>query len=375
MRILELPAYFTPHIGGIEAIVHSLSKEWVKLGHHVKAITSSIGSDVKDEFMDGIAVNRAGAVTIFNNPVALTLIPKILLDTERFDIAHIHHPHPFWIYFSSLACRLRRIPYVFHMHGCEFTYPGIMDGLARIWNWIFLNSVIKHAAKIMTHTQKAIPQSKYMQKYVHKIVYIPHGADFVYDPRSDVRENFIFTVGVREYKRLDVLIRTMPLILKKVKTKLLIAGDGPEKAALLRLVQDLKLTCDVKFLGYISDEQKYDLYSKASVFVLPSPTIMESFGTVAFEAFSMKCPVIVTSGAGISEVFERENIGIVVQPFDPKDLAEQVITVLKNKRLAKRLGEQGYKVIAKRYRWEDIAKQYLAVFEVVVNGTEDRRRI
>lgn len=375
MRILELPAYFTPHIGGIESIVHSLSKEWVKLGHHVKVVTSSIGSDMADEFMDGIAVNRAGAVTIFDNPVALTLIPEILLDSERFDIAHIHHPHPFWIYFSSLACRLRRIPYVFHMHGREIIYPRLMNIPAKVYNTLFLNSVMKHAAKIMTHTQKVIPQSEYMKKYSAKIVHIPHGVDLLYDPRNEVRENFIFTVGVRDYKRLDVLIKAMPFILKKVDTKLLIAGDGPEKAHLLRLVQDLKLTCDVKFLGYVSDEQKYDLYSKAGVFVLPSPTIMESFGTVAFEAFSMKCPVIITSGAGISEVFEKENIGVVVQPFDPKDMAEQVINVLKNKRLAKRLGEQGYKIITERYRWEDIAKQYLAVFEGVVNGTENRRRI
>ncbi len=375
MRILELPAYFTPHIGGIESIVHSLSKEWVKLGHHVKIVTSSLGSDVTDEFMDSIAVNRTGAVKIMHDAIAPTLFFKLLFDPERFDIAHIHHPHPFWIYFSSLACRLRKIPYVFHMHGREIIYPGLMNIPAKIYNWLFLDSVMKHATKIMTHTQKVIPQSTYMKKYAPKIVHIPHGVDFVYDSLNNQRENFIFTVGVREYKRLDVLIRAMPLILKKTKTKLLIAGDGPEKANLLRLVQDLKLTCDVKFLGYISDEQKYDLYSKAGVFVLPSPTIMESFGTVAFEAFSMKCPVVVTSGAGISEVFEKENIGVVVQPFDPKDLAEQVISVLKDKRSAKRLGEQGYKVISERYRWKDIARQYLAVFEGVVNGTKDRRYI
>jgi glycosyltransferase involved in cell wall biosynthesis len=361
MKILELPAYFLPHTGGIESIVYSLSKEWAVLGHSVKVITSSIGSDVRHEVMNGVKVKRVPAFNFMQDAIA----PKLYFKLERADVAHIHHPHPFWIYVCSLYCRVHHVPYVFHMHGREIIYKDWKNLFARIYNYFFLDSVLRHASRIMTHTMKVVPLSKYMQKYQRKIVYIPHGVDTPKYKALSKRENFIFTVGVRDYKRLDLLIRAMPLVLKSVNTSLLIAGDGTERPKLMELTKRLGLSDKVKFLGYISEKEKYELYAKAGVFVLPSPTIMESFGTVAFEAFSMKCPVIVTSGAGISEVFAKENIGIIVKPYDITEMAGHIVNVLKNKKLAKSVGERGYSVIMRTYKWEDIAKQYLKVFEAI----------
>ncbi|MFA5142329.1 MAG: glycosyltransferase family 4 protein [Candidatus Woesearchaeota archaeon] len=367
MKILELPAYFLPHTGGIEYVIYYLSKEWVRIGHSVKVVTSSIGSSLSKEVMDGIKVKRVSAFSFMQDAIA----PLLLLSLSKKDIAHIHHPHPFWIFISSVYCRLVGMPYVFHMHGREIVYQGWKNLLAKLYNYFFLDSVMKHASRIMTHTMKVVPMSTYMQKYYDKLVYIPHGIEML-PLKSSKRENFIFTVGIRDYKRLDILIKAMPDVLRMVDTKLLIAGDGPEKASLIELVDKLKLSRKVEFLGYISEEKKYELYSRAGVFVLPSPTIMESFGTVAFEAFSMKCPVIVTSGAGVSEVFDKEKIGIVIRPYNVLDLCESIISVLKNKKRAKGIGEKGYRVIKQNYQWKDISLRYLATFDDILREKHAR---
>lgn len=362
MKILELPAYFLPHRGGIESIVYSLSKEWVKLKHKVKVITSSIDSNENKEIMDGIKIKRVKAFQFMQDAIA----PTLFCNLHKADIVHIHHPHPYWIFISAFYCRIKNIPYVIHMHGREIIYPGWKNVLAKIYNYFCLDFVLKRSAKIITHTTKVIPQSKYLKKYKYKITYIPHGIELT-KPKKIKRSNFILTVGIRDYKRLDILIKSMPLILKKVKTKLVIAGDGKERKKLEQLVKKMNLTKYVIFLGYITEEQKYGLYQKAGVYVLPSPTIMESFGTVAFEAFSMKCPVITTSGAGVSEVFEREKIGIITQPYNIIDLADNIINILTNKKLAKKIGENGYKVIKEKYQWKDIAKKYIKTFEEIIN--------
>lgn len=363
MKILELPAYFLPHIGGIESVVYNLSKQWVKQKHQVMVITSSINSIKAKEIIEGIKIKRINSYKIMQDAIAPSLIFKL----RKTDIAHLHHPHPYWMFICAFYLRLKGVPYVIHMHGREIIYSGLKNYIAKFYNYFFLDFILKHSIKIISATSKAIPQSKYLQKYKNKIVCIPHGVDFI-EPKKIKRSNFIFTVGIRDYKRLDVLIKAMPLILKHINTKLVIAGKGQEKNKLEKLVKKMNLQKHVIFLGYITEEQKYGLYQKAGVFVLPSPTIMESFGTVAFEAFSMKCPVIVTSGAGVSEVFEREKIGIITQPYNITNLANQIINILKNKKLAKQIGKKGYKIIKEKYQWKDIAQRYIQLFEKVIQN-------
>ncbi|MBS3112487.1 glycosyltransferase family 4 protein [Candidatus Woesearchaeota archaeon] len=363
MKILETPAYFLPHIGGIESVVYSLSKEWIKLKHKVKIITSSIGSDKTKEIMEDIKVGRIKSFTFIQDAIA----PLLPFSLHSADIAHIHHPHPYWMFVCASYFRIKKVPYVVHMHGKEIVYTGWKKWIAIFYNYFFLDFILRRSEKIISHTIKVIPQSQYLRKYKNKIVCIPHGTDLMHFKKIK-RSNFIFSVGIRDYKRLDILIRSMPLILKKVKTRLVIAGKGKEKDKLEKLIEKLGLQEEVIFLGYITEGQKYGLYQKAGVFILPSPTIMESFGTVAFEALSMKCPTIVTSGAGISEIFEKEKIGIIVQPYKITELAEQIVKLLKNKKLANEIGEKGYKVIEKKYQWKHIAKKYIEIFEEVIKN-------
>jgi len=376
MKILETPAYFWPKDGGIESISYYLSREFVKKGNQVRIITSRLPHTKRKEQKEGITIVRCTAKTIAGDSIA-PFLPFVLFRTTP-DIVHVHHPHPWFLTVVSLVCYIRNIPYLIHMHGKELVLPGVSGVVASIYNRFILDRVLKHSARILSHTQKAVNQSLYLTRYKHKITYIPHGVDmeqFDWEASTGMRKqlkikerNIILSLGVlREYKRLDILIRGLPEIIKQCpNTVLLIAGKGPEEKKLKRLAKHIDMNKHIRFIGFVPDDALLALYKIANVFILPSPTIMESFGTVVFEAIAMKVPVIVTSGAGVSEVFEKEQIGVVVKPFSSEGLAHATITILNDSKKSKQIAEKAYKTIKNKYQWKQIAKTYIKTFEEVL---------
>jgi len=385
MNILELSAYFYPHKGGIESIIYYLASEWTKNRESVTIITSDQGSKREFDVVNKIKIHYLKSFIFMQDAIFLSVFRKIrqLNELNKFDIAHIHHPHPFILFFGSLICKKNKIPYVIHMHGRELVFDGWKNIVAKLYNLFMLNYSLKNSEAIMVHTRKVINKSKYLIKYKNKIKYNPHGInlkEFDFNKLESksklkkklnlINKKIILFVGVlRDYKRLDILIKAMPKIIKKVPNSLLIiAGKGPEEKRLKRLTTKLKLNDFVRFLGFLPDNLKCKYYKAADLFILPSPTIMESFGTVAFEAFAMKCPVIVTRGAGIAEVFEKEKIGLISEPFSSQDIADKAIKLLNNKKYCTKITNRAYEIIKKKYQWGYIADKYLDTFNTIIKN-------
>jgi glycosyltransferase involved in cell wall biosynthesis len=99
--------------------------------------------------------------------------------------------------------------------------------------------------------------------------------------------------------------------------RLLIAGDGPERPRLERLVDSLKLGSRIQFVGLVDDI--WEFWSRCDVAVVPSDAFIESFGMVAVEAMSLGKPVIATRNGGLPEVVGPA--GILVEPGDVAGMA------------------------------------------------------
>lgn len=111
------------------------------------------------------------------------------------------------------------------------------------------------------------------------------------------------------------LIRAFSKVRERKQCKLVIRGNGELKPYLEKLVRNLNLTNDVKFLEWQDNPFKY--ISKASVFVLSS--IWEAWGYVLIEAMTCGCPVISTDCKyGPSEILENGKYGILTLPMDGK---------------------------------------------------------
>jgi len=162
----------------------------------------------------------------------------------------------------------------------------------------------------------------------------------------------------------DVIIKALPAILRRFpKTKLLLIGNGSftssrrgglghSKGAIWQrkledLVQELGLEENVIFTGYLLDRELRAAYKRSDVVVLPS--IQEGFGLVVIEAWLYKKPVIVSSGAGISELIVQGENGFIFEPKNSEELAEKVIDVLSHPEKGAAIGEAGFDTAMKEY--------------------------
>jgi len=172
----------------------------------------------------------------------------------------------------------------------------------------------------------------------------------------------IGTVGsINRQKGQRYLIEAMPVILSRYpKTSLTIAGSGSEEANLKALAAKLGLHKHVRFLGEVSDIERY--FETLDVFVLPS--IAETFGIVLLEAMQAGVPIVATKVGGVPDVIEDDKNGLLVKSRNSKSLADAIIRVLSKPSLAAKLRANGFSRL-EEFDWKKIIERIENLYERV----------
>jgi glycosyltransferase involved in cell wall biosynthesis len=151
-------------------------------------------------------------------------------------------------------------------------------------------------------------------------------------------------------KRVDLLVQAMAMT--KGPVKLLLAGDGLERANLERLAARLDLGDRVRFLGRVSDDELLDLYADCLGVVYPP--FDEDYGYVTVEAFLARKPVISVADAGGVLEFLRDGVnGYVAQP-NARSLADAIDRLWGERHRASEFGANGYEAV-KAITWDRVA--------------------
>lgn len=215
------------------------------------------------------------------------------------------------------------------------------------------------------------------------------------EPTSSEMDKFCSTFGIGaddkvvlvvgrmdKIKGQDTVVNAMLQLTRETPNlKLMLVGDGSFSGSavgglshpkanvwrrqLQKLVSDLKLEKNVVFTGYLPDELLRAAYKRAEVIVLPS--IKEGFGLVVGEAWNYKKPVVVSKGAGASEMVIEGTNGYTFESGDVKDLASKLNLVLKNPEAAAGMGERG-KEMVKVLSLEEGVKKVSAIFTEAIEG-------
>jgi glycosyltransferase involved in cell wall biosynthesis len=161
--------------------------------------------------------------------------------------------------------------------------------------------------------------------------------------RSVKGDHRIVSVGhLHAQKGHDVLIEGMTEITREIpEAKLLIIGDGPQKAALKQLVQELQLSNSVDLLGSMPPDEVIETLKGAHVFALASN--WEGFGIAVIEAMASGKPVVATDVEGLRDVVKDGSTGFLVPRGEPGPLAEKIILLLRNPDLRLQMGREGRK--------------------------------
>ena len=163
-----------------------------------------------------------------------------------------------------------------------------------------------------------------------------------------------------DVKGIDILIRAMPFVLKEIPSvNLLIAGQGPQEAALKKLTKDLGLMVHVHFKSTINQTQEF--LCAFDVFVMPS--LMEGLGLSVIEAQACGIPVVASRIGGLVDLIEDGQNGYLVPINDPAALAHRIIEVLRNPDSSKIMAQQARSNIEQHFSAEKMLQQTLKVYE------------
>jgi glycosyltransferase involved in cell wall biosynthesis len=173
--------------------------------------------------------------------------------------------------------------------------------------------------------------------------------------RSGPHGDYLLTVSrLEKVKRIDLAIEAMARV--RGNTRLIVAGDGSERAALAARIEALGLGDRVRLAGRVDDAELIELLAGARA-LLFTP-FEEDYGYVTLEAFLARKPVVTTSDSGGPLEFVEDGVNGLVAAPTPEAVADAVARLASDAAAATRLGEAGY-ARARLISWDGVVEQLM----------------
>ena len=177
----------------------------------------------------------------------------------------------------------------------------------------------------------------------------------------------LFAARLEIEKGLPYLLRALRQLPRPIR--LMIAGDGTQRARYEQLSAELKLENRVVFLGWQSEEELANLYRRCALLVMPG-VFPEPFGKVGVEALSHGRPVVAFDVGGVSIWLRNKENGLLVKPADAHRLAEAIARLLADDKRRLEMGRRGQQNVLRQFTAADHMATLLPAFRDLqgVNG-------
>ena len=360
-------------MGGLEKCVWQISTELARRGNEVVVYTSNFPKSKSNEFKDGVLIHRIPVlVKIFGVPAELFLFHML---KEDVDLIHVHIPPIFGAASSLVLAKIKHVPVVLTFHNDTFGKNAWLHLVEQVYKVVLNKVVFRNVNLVTVPSQAYCAELKRVGVEGNKIRVIKNGITYSqneYDIEK-MKQKFNFTgkkivlfVGALEKRKgVEFLIRSFTIVKEKIPAaKLVIVGNGSERAYLQNLAYAIGIEADVSFVGRINDDELDFMYEMSNVFVLPS--MYESFGIVLLEAMSHRKPVVTTRIMGVTELVTTGFNGLLVEPRNAQQLAEAIIKILSDESYAIQLGKNGEQ-FSKKFEWEKIVTEYENVYNESLN--------
>jgi glycosyltransferase involved in cell wall biosynthesis len=160
----------------------------------------------------------------------------------------------------------------------------------------------------------------------------------------------------------ESLLRALPMIRARVPNcRLLLAGDGPCRASLERLADELGVRASVQFAGHMNDVA--DVYNALDIFVFPS--LAEPLGTSLLTAMAYALPVVAVNSGGVPEVIEPGS-GILLAASSTEEITVAAVSLLLEHDQAARLGAAARCLIEKRFTCDHMVEATLKIYSELI---------
>lgn len=375
LRILQVNKAYFPHIGGIESLVRTFSRELNRRAE-VQVLVCQEKGKGEDRTVEGVPVHYASSLgTYFSCPVSFSFFRKFRQMAKQADVVEIHMPFPL----ADAACLLSgyRGAVVVAWHSDVVRQKRLM----RLYRPLLLR-FLRRVDCIIVATEGHITSSPILTQFREKCRVIPYGIDVAayrnierkpilrQIQRNPETVRVLFVGRFVYYKGIEVLLHAFTQV---HGCELFLVGHGtPEmEEKLHRMAEMAQMETRVHFLGNLSEEDLRAAFADCDIFVLPSVANSEAFGIVQQEAMVYGKPVINTSlPTGVPHVSLDGVTGITVPPENVPALAQAIQKLADDKALREQYGRAAAKRVEEEYEEADVVEK---VYATLAEFAERRR--
>jgi N-acetyl-alpha-D-glucosaminyl L-malate synthase BshA len=305
-------------------------------------------------------------------PYTLSLASRLAEESKRIglDIIHVHYaiPHAISGHIAGEILGDKRPKLITTLHGTDITLVGLDPSFKEVTKFSMERS------DYLTTVSKFIRQKTYDSFGISKTIkIIPNFVDTArFRPDQDGCDRSEFAKpdekiimhmsNYRAVKNAADVVRIFKIVNKRIPSRLILIGDGPEAPNVLALADELGLKDRTVFLG--GQDMVESVLCKADLFLLPSAS--EAFGLAALEALACGVPVVGSIVGGLPELVADGHTGYLEPIGDVEAMAERSIEILTDDILRRRMSENARHLAVENFDTGKIIPQYYSFYEEVL---------
>lgn len=288
--------------------------------------------------------------------------------------------------YAYAAARILDVPIVSHIYSCRSLTQHPTTLFERVADPVAKRAekfVIRQSEAVLTLSDKvrerirdelSVPDAK-----VHRLAHLVTDNFVSHDTperRVELQKRFgltddrpiILYVGrISSEKGVDWFVRAAAEMARRRQCRFVVAGDGPQRAEIEALAQELGVADSLVITGFLVPELIPSMIALSSLAVLPSQ--YEELGVVVLEYMLMKRPVVAHDVSGVHKLVEHMHTGVLVPPFDPPKLADAIEMVLDDPALARRLAESAAPTPHREYSLASAGQRLEGIYRSMMEGS------
>ncbi len=367
-----------PTYGGSGAVATELGLALADRGHEVHFVSYAQPFRL-DRFHKRIFFHEVemDEYPLFEHPPYSLALAVALHDTalkQELDLVHVHYAIPHatsaWIAGEMLRGE-RELKIITTLHGTDITLVGLHPSFQAITQFSILRShgltCVSEFLKRRTVAGFAVPPERIrvIPNFIDPNVYRREGKPCHRQTLAPGGEKIVMHVSnFRPVKRIRDVVEVFAGIARRVPSRLVLVGDGPERPRAVERAEELGIIDRVLFLGKHATVD--ELLACADLFLLPSRN--ESFGLSALEALACGTPVVGTDMGGLPEVVVHGETGFLLPLGAVDEMAEAGASLLMDDARWTRFSRSARADALERFSSDLIVPEYEKLYADVLNG-------
>jgi glycosyltransferase involved in cell wall biosynthesis len=371
VRVLAISELYRPFVGGIEVLLDQLLPALMRRGHEIEVMTShGPMSNVDEEWIEDVHVRRYPFRAVLEQRDAegiLLLRRRLARRLREYDpeIIHLNGTSATLLLFLPLLAQ-GRAAVLLQLHqqlfASEETPDSLTMHLLHRADW-----VVSVSAAALQQASRMVPEIAARSSTIRNAISPP---DRDPSPLPFEPPTLLCLGRLTLQKGFDIALRAFASIAERFPAvRVIVAGDGDERANLEALAQSLGIAERCDFRGWVAPGATAGVIDEATVVILSSR--WEGLPLVAVEAAWMARPAIATHVGGMAEVVRDQETGLLVEPDNVGDLVAAMTRLLERPELARQMGAAARAWVSSEFGWDRCVAAYDALYRQL--GAAQRR--